>query len=645
MEIINSDRYTYKDELESKKKKLDKTLSEFTAKDLDDYYFSAPVKRMINRTLRLLDEIIGIMGYEPKKIFVEMTRGEDKDKKNAGRSTERSKALLELYKKLKDETRDWQSEIENAGESGMLKTKKLYLYYLQMGRCVYTGNPISLDELFTTKYDIDHIYPRQFVKDDNLGNNLVLVEKESNAYKSNNYPLEKMDPKVYSLWDRLHKSGLMNDEKYKRLISKEPLTDEQLAGFIARQLVETGQGTKGIADLLKQLMPNTSVIYVKGGNVSDFRRDYGFLKSRIVNNFHHAKDAYLNIVVGNVYDIKFTRSPMNFIKREYTMDKKANHYNLGKMFKWNIVRGEETAWIGHDDEKNGGSIETVREVMNKNTPLMTRMTYVNTGAFTKETLYNKDTAKPGVYFPQKSSDERLADVTKYGGYKDISTGYFCVVEHLDKKKRVRSIEAIPTYMVKKIEKDENELLNYLQQVVELKEVNIIHKKIGKMSLISKDGYNLYVSGKTGERLTLWNATNLCLSQENMTHIKRIENYMDKKGGLENITAEQNIELYETLVKKHTEEIFARRPASVGNILKDGVEKFRTLSLEDQCYTIYEILKSTAIASMTADLTMVGGSKNSGKMLISKNISADNNICIITQSITGIYEKTIDLLKI
>lgn len=36
----------------------------------------------------------------------------------------------------------------------------------------------------------------------------------------------------------------MNDEKYNRLTSTERLSEEQLAGFIARQLVETAQGAK-----------------------------------------------------------------------------------------------------------------------------------------------------------------------------------------------------------------------------------------------------------------------------------------------------------------------------------------------------------------------------------------------------------------
>ena len=67
----------------------------------------------------------------------------------------------------------------------------MYLYFTQMGRCMYTGEEIELSQLFNDNiYDIDHIYPRHFVKDDNLDNNLVLVKKTVNAHKSDIYPLE-----------------------------------------------------------------------------------------------------------------------------------------------------------------------------------------------------------------------------------------------------------------------------------------------------------------------------------------------------------------------------------------------------------------------------------------------------------------------
>lgn len=107
-----------------------------------------------------------------------------------------------------------------------------------------------------------------------MENNLVLVSKKINEEDKQNDSLVpkkvRENPKVRELWAVLHKMGFMNDEKYNRLTSNEKLTDDQLAGFIERQLVETAQGAKGIADLLKSLMPGTEIVYVKA------RNDIGF---------------------------------------------------------------------------------------------------------------------------------------------------------------------------------------------------------------------------------------------------------------------------------------------------------------------------------------------------------------------------------
>ena len=48
-----------------------------------------------------------------------------------------------------------------------LRQDKLYLYFTQLGKCMYTGERIKFDSLFDNNlYDIDHIYPRSKVKDD-----------------------------------------------------------------------------------------------------------------------------------------------------------------------------------------------------------------------------------------------------------------------------------------------------------------------------------------------------------------------------------------------------------------------------------------------------------------------------------------------
>ena len=74
MELINSDNFTFKQELQGKKQNFEKVLSEFQFEDLDEYYYSNPVKRMIWQTILALKEITQIMGHNPKRIFIEMTR-------------------------------------------------------------------------------------------------------------------------------------------------------------------------------------------------------------------------------------------------------------------------------------------------------------------------------------------------------------------------------------------------------------------------------------------------------------------------------------------------------------------------------------------------------------------------------------------
>ena len=84
----------------------------------------------------------------------------------------------------------------------------------------------------------------------------------------------------------------MSKKKYDRLTRTNDFTDEEFAGFIERQIVETRQSTKAVADLLKRIYETSEVVYVKAGLVSDFRHDNKIVKSRLVNDYHHAKDAY-----------------------------------------------------------------------------------------------------------------------------------------------------------------------------------------------------------------------------------------------------------------------------------------------------------------------------------------------------------------
>jgi len=654
MELIhNAEDFSFKEAIEKTEKDALRQLSDITPQLLqDEYYFSAPVRKMVMQTVEVIREIQHIMGTEPERIFLEMTRT-DEEKGDRGRKDSRKKLLTDLYQSIKDETLDkrkWIDLIEKESDSGRLRSKKMYLYLRQMGRDMYTGKEIDLDELFTTKYDIDHIYPRHFVKDDNLENNLVLVEKKENANKTDDYPLPsqiRQNPDVISLWERLHISGLINDEKYSRLRGNQGLTDEQKADFIARQLVETGQAAKGVADILKLVLPKTKIVYSKARNVSDFRRDHEFFKSRLINDEHHAQDAYLNIVVGNVYYTKFTDNPINFIKKEYHANSKDGEYNLGKMFYNRVERNGYVAWTPSGKNEERGSIVTVKNMMDKHTPIISKQCIEGHGQLANLTLYGATAVQSGkaeAYIPIKASDPKMQDKGKYGGYTNATTAYFFLVEHTKKKKRVRTIEMVPLYLADKIEKDPSQLENYCQNDLQLIDFSIRIRKIKLQSLIKLNGFFVRITGRTGNQLILRNAVSLVLPSRWVKYIKKLEKDSEASGLDEINTEDKNVMLYDLLMNKH-KGIYSKRPNPVASTMEKGFDLFKKLTCAEQAELLLNILLLTSMTSTAADLTKIGGSKKSGVMLTNKDISGDTEILLVHQSVTGLYQNVVDLKSV
>ena len=308
MEIL-SDKYTFREAVEAFTQEYYTGKKKSLKERLDEMRVSNSVRRPVYRTLAVVKDIEKAFG-KPDKIFVEMTRGGQTDQKRK-RTKSRKQQILDLYDKCKDDVHDLMQQLESMGEyaDSRLQSDRLYLYFMQFGKCAYSGAHIGFDQLMagSVEYDIDHIYPQSYVKDDSL-NNKVLVLSDLNGTKDNIYPVSpEIRGKMQGLWSWWNHVGAISDEKYKRLIRSAPFTDEEKMGFINRQLTETSQSTKFIADLLKERFPDAEVVYVKAGLVSDFRHEFDLPKSRSYNDLHNAADAFLSVVAGNVYDMRFSK--------------------------------------------------------------------------------------------------------------------------------------------------------------------------------------------------------------------------------------------------------------------------------------------------------------------------------------------------
>ena len=654
MELLSS-KFTLQESIDNENKEM----NEVSYRDLiEESYVSPSLKRAILQTLKIYEEIKKITGRVPKKVFIEMARGGDESMKNK-KIPARQEQLKKLYDSCGNDIANFSVDIKQIKSSlslydnNSLRQKKLYLYYLQLGKCMYTGREIDLDRLLQNNdtYDIDHIYPRSKVIKDDSFDNLVLVLKNENAEKSNEYPVKKeIQEKMKSFWRFLKEKNFISDEKYKRLTGKD---DFELRGFMARQLVNVRQTTKEVGKILQQIEPEIKIVYSKAEIASSFREMFDFIKVRELNDTHHAKDAYLNIVAGNVYNTKFTEKPYRYLQEI------KENYDVKKIYNYDI----KNAW----DKEN--SLEIVKKNMKKNTVNITRFIKEEKGQlFDLNPIKKGETSneiisiKPTLY---NGKEEKLNE--KYGYYKSLNPAYFLYVEHKEKNKRIKSFERVNLVDVNNI-KDEKSLIKYLIENKKLTEPRII-KKIYKNQCMLIDDYPYLINGMDStKKLEFKNNKSLYLEEKYEKILKNVikflednqgksdENYkfiyLKKKDRYEkNETINSVRERYSTefneMYDKFLEKLDSKDYKNYINNKKyqdllDVKEKFIKLNLFDRAFTLRSFLDLFNRKTM-ADFSKVGLTKYLGKMHgISSNVLSSKELDLLEESVTGLFVKKIKL---
>lgn len=645
MEIL-SDRGTYMQQIKDwNRQHAMNSTDTLTYQLVDDLYVAPSVKRAIWQSLCIVEELVKIMGQAPKKIFVEVTRTKQAEKTKKDSRQDRLKAL---YAAIGKEGAAWKKEIEKH-QAGDFRRKKLYLYYTQMGRCMYSNEPIPMDALFTSAYDIDHIYPQSLTKDDSW-DNLALVKSQLNKEKSDQYPLRsEIREKNKAHWQYLCRAGFISEKKYERLIRTTELTAEELSGFIARQLVETSQATKAVTGLLERIYTNTEICFVKAETVSQFRHQNNFIKIRELNNYHHAKDAYLNIVVGNVYHEKFTKNPWEFIARST----ERRPYNLNRMYDFDLLKQGRVIW------QVPKSLETVQAMMKSNDVRITKKLLVQKGELYNATITKGHKAKEGEHFPLKGVDARLRDVHRYGGYEKIKIAYYSVFSCREKASNTihTLIIPIPVYKAGLLQ-TEADLTAYAWQTKQktkpIKDIysaiTPIYKKLCINTVMKINGFKYFLGGRTEDYICLYPAIPVVLDEQAAAYLKavskvgRADDVENTAQAIDLITAEANEAFYEVLLKKMEEKIFAKSYQSrMEKLASEPVRaRFRELSVGAQCSCLLEILNLLANNKTTSNLKKWLGvtmSRRKQPMDLTKLEE-----CIVYEtSITGLYEKAVSLL--
>ncbi|MFR2522148.1 MAG: type II CRISPR RNA-guided endonuclease Cas9 [Streptococcus salivarius] len=668
MQLIHDDALSFKKKIKKAQIIGDKDNIKQVVKSLPG---SPAIKKGILQSIKIVDELVKVMGREPESIVVEMARENQYTNQGKSNSQQRLKRLEESLKGLgskilKENVPTRLSKIDN----NALQNDRLYLYYLQNGKDMYTGEELDIDRL--SNYDIDHIIPQAFLKDNSIDNK-VLVSSASNRGKSDDVPSLEVVKKRKTFWHQLLKSKLISQRKFDNLTKAERggLSPEDKAGFIQRQLVETRQITKHVARLLDERFNNkkdednktlrtVKIITLKSSLVSQFRKDFELYKVREINDFHHAHDAYLNAVVASALLKKYPKLEPEFVfgdypkynsfrERKSATEKVYFYSNIMNIFKKSISLADGTVIerpLIEVNEETGESVwnkesdlATVRRVLSYPQVNVVKKVEVQSGGFSKESVQphgNSDKLIP------RKTKKMIWDTKKYGGFDSPIVAYSVLVmaeREKGKSKKLKPVKELVGITIMEKESFENNTIDFLERrgFRNIQDENII--QLPKFSLFELEN---------GRRRLLASAKELQKGNEFILPNKLVKLLYHAKN------------IHDTLEPEHLEYVETHR-ADFGKILdvvsvfsekyilaETNLKKIREIYHTNMDAEIDELVISfinlLTFTSIGAPATFKFFGHNIERKRYS-SVAEILNATLIHQSVTGLYETRIDLGKL
>ena len=626
MEIINDQDLGFKQIIE--KENFKNETGSFEYEDIENLAGSPALKRGIWQTLQVIEEIKNYMGHEPKNIYIEFAR-EEQEKV---RTTTRVKKLKSIYNDIKNQLdvhgKEVYSNLNKQDEKSSIE-KRLYLYYTQLGKCMYSGESLDIDKL--SDYEIDHIFPRTLTSDDSL-DNLVLVKKKENQRKLDDLvlPLEIRN-KMEVFWKKLYDNGLITQTKYYRLMRDEFRRD-QIDKFINRQLVETRQIIKHVANIIENHYKETKVFTVRADLSHEFREKYGIYKNRNVNDFHHAHDAYIACIIGRYIQIRFPGLEAKYVYGQYMQNVKKTKNNIDKENHGFIINSMKYECI---DEDTGEVIWNPERILDYIKCFNYRDVYItkkldtnNRELFNVTILPSDKNSEKGKTKATIPVNKLRSNVRKYGGFSGLQSD-IVAIEGKKGKKIDRRLINLPILLRYVSIEDQ---CKYIMENNKYSDIKII-KKIKKNQLIEIDGGLYYLSSAT----ELVNAHQLILNNKENEIIFEINNAMIKNdySYFENREIEIT-KLYNLLCDK-MKKYYPKYKGIYEKILTKNID-FNILEIDLKCRVILEVLKILKAGAINGNLKFEPYNMTDREGRLSKQSIHLDNTYFYDVSITGIYSK-------
>lgn len=648
MEILNDTQYGVQDWLVSQ------NTQQGANETIDDLInqLAGPrnIKSAIKKSFNILLDIQKVMGGQaPKRIYLEFAR----DTQNTGRTRSRLNQLKRLYDQpeIKKEFKTLATALKAESETTLQKDK-LYLYYTQLGRDFYSNEPINFDRL--NDYDIDHIIPQAFTKDNSFDNR-VLVNRADNNRKSDGNLDARIIDKCRGMWLHANKLGLISDRKLKRLLGEINL-DKQTEHFVARQLVETRQIIKNVAGLAKQIFPGeTKVQAVRAEMTGDMRRKLNIQKNRDVNDYHHAFDALLMATVGLYMDRRgimqggkltdTAGNEFNVYTKQY-LQRLRNQADNGQRIKplGFVIEGmfsdeaikrlnRETGEVVFD---NVADVDYLRHVLAYKKILLTRSTRIDSGQF-----YTQNQVSNPKHSAKKSQKLIAVKANKptelYGGFTSVASAYMTLVRVENKRKTKNVLVKVPIAVAQLIKSGQTTIEQYVTQEAKIKDfVKILIPVVKLDQLVEDHGERVYLTSSEYRH----NAESLWLPTSLVNKVKMIL-------ASENVTLAEVLTLFDALTNEHVQKrmpIFAPYLRQIITLR----DRFSQFTLAEQQAFLRDLLDAlhpnnkfkSVIKKYFKDQkdwpNLQSQDTGNGGYVLS------DNAVFIYQSPTGIYEKRVSI---
>ena len=540
-EIIHEKRFGFEEEI---KRINDARLGEQKKALSVDKLLSSPAnRRTVKQAMRIVEEIVSIVGHQPTSICIETTRSDGEKGKRTTTRYDNLKQQLKVFKAEASLDPEILKQLDS--KKGFLDDERLYLYFAQGGKSLYSGKTLDINRL--SEYQVDHIIPRAYFKDDSFDNKALVLQEENQRKLDSLLLDDSIVKKQTTYWRSLLHAGLISPAKYGHLTCKE-LTDRKLNSFSNRQLVETGQIVKCLRDLCAVKYPSTDVIGIKATLSQSLRGLCGVPKCRAANNYHHAHDAYLACSMARYLNVKFpgindglqASYIRKFMKQkglEFNKSKDDGKYGfIVDSFCRNSFNGEtgEVLWDAQEE------IEKIVRVVSYKDIFISKMPIESTENFWKETIYSP--YQKTKLIPVKGRDllfgDRRNESIKQGGYIEEKQAFFCIFKAKERAKEKVICDGVPVSLISQIrnlmKKDgakETDLVLYLQKYLpgyfknkypKLSEITILRSRLMQNTLIDINGVKFYLGGKkTNETNHLSNATELAFNRTQLNYISSI----------------------------------------------------------------------------------------------------------------------------